>query len=63
MQYGVQMYLHEVGGGADNVDWILDYVVGLGANSFAVSFRNLHRRAPTDAGVHLRRDPLAGTRR
>jgi hypothetical protein len=37
-QYGIQLYLHEVAGGADNIDAILDYVVGLGANSLAVTF-------------------------
>ena len=32
------MYLHEVVGAEDHIDAILDYVVGLGANSIAVTF-------------------------
>jgi hypothetical protein len=38
MQWGIQVYLHTVPGAEDNIDAILDYVVGLGANSVAVTF-------------------------
>lgn len=40
MQRGIQVYLHEVRspGAEDNIDAILDYVVGLGANSIAITF-------------------------
>ena len=38
VQWGVHVYLHEVQGEADHIDAIIDYVVGLGANSVAFSF-------------------------
>ncbi len=38
MQWGIHVYLHEVEAAADHMDAILDYVVGLGANSVAFSF-------------------------
>ncbi len=53
MQWGIQVYLHDVPapGAEDNVDAILDYVVGLGANSLAVTFP-LYTDGPNPSRVY-----------
>jgi hypothetical protein len=62
-QLGIQVYLHEVAtaGTEDYIDSILDYVVGLGANSVAVTFP-LYTDGPNPSRVYADVETPSATR-
>jgi hypothetical protein len=62
-QLGIQVYLHEVTttGSEDYVDSILDYVVGLGANSVAITFP-LYTDGPNPSRVYADVETPSATR-